>query len=73
MLFAFLPEPVLPEDYTEDIETYLDTFKELLKMFKNHKIQKMYGLFINTAISSGIMCAILIPFFTDILKNEVES
>jgi predicted MFS family arabinose efflux permease len=47
-----------------------ESFNALLKLFKDPKITKMHGLFINTATTSSFSSGILVSFFCLILNNE---
>ena len=60
----------MPPNYNPPSENALQSLQTLLKLFRDPKVLKMYGLFLNSAIAGAIMQGILIIFYSMILRKE---
>ena len=54
IMFGFLPNPILPSDYTEEKEPFKNNIKGILGMFLDIRIIKLSGIFINSAFAASI-------------------
>ena len=70
VFFNFLPEPMLPENAGKRQSDFMASFKSLMVLFKQPKMLKLYGIFVNSAYAAGIGQGLLLPFYCMILKEE---
>lgn len=73
LMFNLLPKPEKPKDFVEVKEDAKESFYYMLSMFKDERIIKMYGIFINSGCAAGIAQGMLIIFYSDILKEHSTS
>ena len=54
VVYGFLPDPILPENYQAKKLNFSESFASLIKMIQDTRVHRMTGLFFNSAVASAI-------------------